>query len=48
MAIDVASGNAADVAPIRGGLFNTPEKYTTVEELLNGNKRDVREELIKT
>ena len=48
MAIDVASGNVGDVAPIRGGLFNTPEKYTTVEELLNGNKRDVREELIKT
>ena len=47
MAIDVASGNVADQTPVSGGITNSPEKYTTVEELLAYNKPDVRDELIK-
>ena len=47
MAIDVASGNVADQTPVSGGITNSPDKYTTVEELLAYNKPDVRDELIK-
>ena len=40
-------GNQDDQAVTRGGLFNIPEKYTTIDELLDVNKPDVRDELIK-
>ncbi len=47
MAIDVASGNVADQTPVSGGITNSPEKYTTVEQLLAYNAPDVKDELIK-
>tara|TARA_R110002020_G_scaffold184866_5_gene382166 strand:- start:15396 stop:16832 length:1437 start_codon:yes stop_codon:yes gene_type:complete len=49
MALSEGSGitNVADAAATRGGLFNTPEKYTTIDTLLDVNKPDVRDELIK-
>ena len=43
----ITPDNAPDAAPLRGGLNNAPEKYTTVEELLVGNAPDVREQLAK-
>jgi len=49
MSLSLGSGitNQGDQAPVRGGLFNAPEKYTTVEALLSANAPDVREELVK-
>jgi hypothetical protein len=39
--------NADDQTPGTGGITNTPDKYTSIETLLEYNKPDVREELIK-
>jgi len=49
MALSEGSGisNVADQAITRGGLFNAPEKYVSIDTLLEVNKPDVREELIK-
>ncbi len=49
MSLSLGSGitNQGDQTPVRGGLFNAPEKYTTVEALLSANAPDVREELVK-
>ena len=43
----ITPSNAADATPVSGGITNSPDKYTTVEELLAYNKPDVRDELIK-
>jgi|TARA_R110000772_G_scaffold236791_3_gene348639 hypothetical protein len=43
----IVQSNAADQAPISGGITNSPEKYTTVEQLLAYNAPDVKDELIK-
>ena len=43
----ITPSNAADATPVSGGITNSPDKYTTVEELLAYNKPDVKEELIK-
>ena len=49
MAISLGDGiaNGADQTPGTGGITNTPDKYTSIETLLEYNKPDVREELIK-
>lgn len=39
--------NADDQVPGTGGITNSPDKYTSVETLLEYNKPDVRDELIK-
>ena len=43
----ITPSNAADQTPGTGGITNTPDKYTSIETLLEYNKPDVREELIK-
>jgi hypothetical protein len=43
----ITPSNAADATPVAGGITNSPEKYTTVEELLAYNAPDVKDELIK-
>ena len=43
----ISPSNAADQTPGTGGITNTPDKYTSIETLLEYNKPDVREELIK-
>tara|TARA_R100000406_G_scaffold37312_1_gene24752 strand:- start:20478 stop:22007 length:1530 start_codon:yes stop_codon:yes gene_type:complete len=43
----ITPSNVADATPVSGGITNSPDKYTTVEELLAYNKPDVRDELIK-
>lgn len=47
MAITTPLGNVADQAVSRGGFATSPEKYTTVEELLTGNAPDVKDQLAK-
>jgi hypothetical protein len=49
MSLSLGSGiaNGSDATIVRGGMFNAPEKYTTVETLLAANAPDVREELVK-
>ena len=48
MALSDGNGiaNANDQTITRGGLFNAPEKYVSIDTLLEVNKPDVREELI--